>query len=157
VVEAGARSGALLTAHWALEQGRECFVVPGPIDRPSSAGCLSLLRDAAGATRIVAGVPQLLDDLDLVSRATHPGFAGPTAAALTEIGEVPRRIAAELVSGRTTVDELVAATQLPIGAVLTALTLLERRGLVVDSYGRYRPAGLLATRPESVRRRKPGR
>ncbi len=66
VVEAGARSGALVTAHWALEQGRHCFVVPGPIDRLTSAGCLSLLRDAPGVAGIVAGVSQLLEDLDLV-------------------------------------------------------------------------------------------
>jgi len=153
VVEAGARSGALLTAHWALEQGRECFVVPGPIDRPSSAGCLSLLRDAAGVTRIVAGVPQLLEDLDLVRAAKELRFAGSAASALLELGDVPRRVAAELVRGHTTADELVATTGLPIASVLTALTLLERRDLVVEAYGRYRPAGLLAARPEAVSRR----
>ncbi|MBI3746612.1 MAG: DNA-protecting protein DprA, partial [Chloroflexi bacterium] len=57
VVEAGARSGALVTAAWALEQGRECFLVPGSIEAPLAAGCLAWLRDYAGLTRIVAGVP----------------------------------------------------------------------------------------------------
>ena len=45
VVEAPARSGALITASWALEQGRECFLVPGAIDAPASAGCLAFLRE----------------------------------------------------------------------------------------------------------------
>ena len=49
VVEAGARSGALVTASWALEQGRECFLVPGSIDAPTSAGCNGFLRDWPGA------------------------------------------------------------------------------------------------------------
>src|SRR5207237_8709213 len=60
VVEAGARSGALLTASWALEQGRECYLVPGSIDAPASAGCLGFLRDWPGLAKVVAGVPQLL-------------------------------------------------------------------------------------------------
>jgi DNA processing protein len=152
VVEAGASSGALITAHWALEQGRECFVVPGPLDRPTSAGCLSLLRDAAGAARIVAGVPQLLEDLDLVEAVPDLPMDRSAAAVLAELGEVPGRIAAELVRGRNTVDELVAATALPVSSVLTALTLLERRHLVVDAYGRYRPSGLLAARDAPTRR-----
>jgi DNA processing protein len=155
VVEAGARSGALLTAHWAMEQGRDCFVVPGPIDRPQSAGCLSLLRAAAGVVRVVAGVPQLLEDLDLVDPPPS-GVATDAASALSELGEVPRRIAAELLRGHSTVDEIVAVTRLPVATVLTALTLLERRGLVVDAYGRYRPSGHLATRPQAVRRARKG-
>ena len=55
VVEAGARSGALTTAAWALEQGRRLFLVPGPIDAPTVAGCLAFLRELAPEARIVAG------------------------------------------------------------------------------------------------------
>jgi DNA processing protein len=152
VVEAGARSGALLTANWALEQGRECFVVPGPIDSPTSVGCLAYLREFAGQARIVAGVPQLLEDLDLVDLADplDGGALAPSVAAiLVELGEGARRVAAALVRGLTTVDEIVATTTMPIAAVLGALTLLEARGLAVGSYGRYRPAGRLAAAPTS--------
>jgi DNA processing protein len=150
VVEAGARSGALLTANWALEQGRECFVVPGAIDSPASAGCLAYLREFAGQARIVAGVPQLLEDLDLVDLPDPldgAPLAPPVAAVLVELGEGARRVAAALVRGLATVDEIVAATTMPIAAVLGAVTLLEARGLAVGSYGRYRPAGRLAAEP----------
>jgi len=147
VVEAPARSGALITASWALEQGRECFLVPGSLVEPASAGCLSFLRDNAGVARIVSGVPQLIDDLGLVDHDVASAVTtSPLAeATLIDLGGTAGRIGRELVAGRATVDELVAVTGLPVATVLGALTLLEGRGLVHDAYGRYRPAGLLAT------------
>jgi DNA processing protein len=160
VVEAGARSGALVTASWALEQGRECFVVPGSIDATSSAGCNGFLRDWPGLARIVSGVPQLLDDLGLTAAAGLPGAAtkrdpdgvivrstvDPPSpeAVLAGRGPVDRAVAEALVRGAETVDELVAVTSLSIGAVLGALTRLEAIGLVRAMYGRYEPAGPLA-------------
>jgi DNA processing protein len=146
VVEAPPRSGALITASWALEQGRECFLVPGPIGEHASAGCLSFLRENEGAARIVAGIPQLLDDLGLIDHETADAIttAPGAEAALVELGGTAARIGRELVAGRTTVDELVAVTGLPVATVLGALTLLEGRGLVLGTYGRYRPIGPLA-------------
>jgi DNA processing protein len=158
VVEAPARSGALLTASWALEQGRECFLVPGPIDAPQSAGCLAWLRDYAGAVRIVSGVPQLLEDLGLAPAAAFPDAARPaamvppdrptrtptTAALRVELAPREDILAEWLGRGAATADELVAVTRLPIAAVLAGLTALETAGLVVGAYGRYRPAGSLA-------------
>lgn len=149
VVEAGARSGAILTATWAMEQGRECYVVPGPIDRPTSAGCLSLLREAHGLARIVPGIPQLLEDLDLAPPSLAAADADPTArATLTTLPPVAAQIAAAVLAGHATTDELVAVTRLPVATVLAALTVLEARGLIVDVYGRNRPAGTLASRAQ---------
>lgn len=154
VVEAGASSGALITANWALEQGRECFVVPGSINSPASAGCLAFLREFAGQARIVAGIPQLIADLEIDPMPVGAGdavLAAPIQAVLAALGNGPRSIAAELVDGRTTADELVAATGLPIAGVLAALTLLETHGLVAGVYGRYRPVGQLAVAIDEVR------
>lgn len=160
VVEAGARSGALVTASWALEQGRECFVVPGPIDASTSAGCNGFLRDWRDLARIVSGIPQLLDDLGLAGAAGLPGATsaaqsagvqissrvqGPSASALlTGRSAAELAIAEGLVHGAVTVDELVAVTRLSVGAVLGAVTRLEGLGLVRVAHGRCEPAGPLA-------------
>ena len=159
VVEAGARSGALVTASWALEQGRECFLVPGSIDAPMSAGCNGFLRDWPGLARVVSGVPQLLDDLGLLGAAGLPGAAPPDAAgvivrstvklptaeaALSGRDEAQRRVAEALLRGAVTIDEVVAASGLSVGAVLGAVTRLEASGLVRAIHGRYEPAGPLA-------------
>lgn len=173
VVEAGATSGALVTARWALDQGRDLFVVPGPIDAPESAGCLSWLREFPGEARIVAGIPQLLDDLGLVAAAAFPAALPsplparrsspatapslrpsprpvhePTSAARRlELAPREARLADALVAGAATVDELVAVTTMPLAAVLGGLTALEARGLVTGTFGRYRPAGRLEMEP----------
>lgn len=163
VVEAGARSGALVTASWALEQGRECFVVPGPIDAPASAGCNGFLRDWPDLARIVSGVPQLLDDLGLAAEAGLPVLRAPdpaptsgtavvsaritlpsASAVLRHSAPADRAVAEAIVHGAVTADELVAVTRQSIGAVLGALTRLEARGLVRPDHGRYEPAGPLA-------------
>lgn len=150
VVEAPARSGALITASWALEQGRACFLVPGALDAPASAGCLAFLREWPEATRIVAGVPQLIADLGF----SRPVGGRPDAlagASVQDLGVTEGAIARSLASGLATVDELVAATDLPVATVLAALTLLERRGLATGIHGRYRPAGTLLGEPPTIR------
>jgi DNA processing protein len=144
VVEAPARSGALITASWALEQGRGCFLVPGSIDAHASAGCLAFLREYPGEARVVAGIPQLIADLGLSARVNAPELSRDAASSLVEVGATAARIGQELVHGRTTVDELVAATGWPVATVLAALTILERHGLVIGVHGRFRVAGLLA-------------
>jgi DNA processing protein len=152
VIEAGAKSGALTTAAWALDQGRGCYLVPGRIDDPLSAGCLAFLREASAEARVVASLESLLEDLGLgvpvdpsSETGTSPtGTAGAPLSPLVELGPTGRRIGELLVGGLRTADELVAASGLEVATVLGALTLLETRGLVVGAYGRYRPAGSLA-------------
>jgi DNA processing protein len=150
VVEAPARSGALITASWALEQGRPCYLVPGAIDAPASAGCLAFLREWEREAHLVAGVPQLIADLGFAQPLEGLGDA-LAAAATQSLGVVEGAIAAHLVAGRVTVDELVAVTDLPVATVLTALVLLERRGLAVGIHGRYRPAGALLGEPTPIK------
>jgi DNA processing protein len=177
VVEAGLRSGALITAKWALEQGRGLFLVPGPIDEPRSAGCLHWLREYPGEAAIVATLPELVTDLGLVGTTFDggavddaegprtagrvPGARPPRAgleAVLMELGATARDVGAALVGGHGSLDELVATTGHEPATVLGAITLLELRGLATTTYGRYRAAGQLAsaTVPE-VRRARPPR
>lgn len=149
IVEAPARSGALITASWALEHGRGCFVVPGPMDAPGSQGGLALLREIPDEVRVVAGIPQLIADLGYVEAPAPvaPRAAAPSQdvarAVLDHLGVTERAVAAQLLAGRRTVDEVVASTDLTVATVLATLALLERRGLVAGRHGRYRPDGEL--------------
>lgn len=167
VVEAGRRSGALITAGWALEQGRECFLVPGPLDSPASAGCLAFLRAFPSQARVVCGIPELLEDLGFSGgsdedtrtgpgRRSSPAAEAPSvapSAVLASLSDLERKLAERLASGPATADELARVTGGSPAAVLSALTLLELRGLVASGYGRYVPAGPLLTAGAGLRRR----
>lgn len=158
VVEAGARSGALTTAAWALEQGRELYLVPGRLDDPAVAGCLAFLREAGPEARVVAGIPELLDDLGLVlgcgtACEVSTGPSGAAAVVLAALGPAERAVATVLAAGRGTVDEIVAGTDLAGATVLGVLTSLELRGLAVEVFGRYRAAGALAAAGPAIRSR----
>jgi DNA processing protein len=165
VVEAGARSGALTTAAWALEQGRELHIVPGRLDDPAVAGSLAFLREAGPEARVVAGIAELVHDLGLDATdgphgmpvADRPTTAGGTVARpgtmavgggapaiLATLPPAERSIAVAVRDGLASVDELVASTGLGGAAVLGALTALELRGIVVEVFGRYRASGVLA-------------
>ena len=149
VVEAGEKSGALITAKHALEQGRELFLVPGRVGDAQSLGCLRWLRDYAGAARIVAGLPELIEDLGLLGtpgaarKANRPSLE----AVLLELGPTARRVGTALAMGHGSLDELVGVTRLEPATVLGAITLLELRGLAISTFGRYRAAGQLASAP----------
>lgn len=151
VVEAGARSGALTTAAWALEQGRALFIVPGRLDDPAVAGSLAFLREAGPEARIVAGIAELVEDLGLEDVVVARGPREPGSRA--GLGATESEVASALKRGAGSPDELVAATGLPGAAVLAALTTLELRGLVVEVLGRYQPSGRLADRPRRLVRR----
>lgn len=145
------------------------------MDSPTSAGCNAFLRSFPGQARVVCGVPELIEDLDLgagdavgdagdsigpalaASRTDSAGAPSAMAAAagrgavMASLGPVERTLAEALVHGPATADDLAALTSLPGAAILSALTLLELRGLATGSYGRYCPAGLLARRPDDHR------
>ena len=126
VVEARERSGALITADFALEDGREVLAVPGEITSSLSAGANALLRQGATPATSTADV---LEAIGLEPRPA-PGAdpADPSTAAILEA----------IAEGAATADELVRATGLRAGDVATALTLLELAGTVAVEEGRVR-------------------
>jgi DNA processing protein len=147
VVEAGARSGALTTAAWALEQGRSLHIVPGRLDDPAVAGSLAFLRDAGPGASVVAGVPELLEDLGLLDDpgpTPAPGRQPRLEAVLSGLTGAERSVAIAVLDGSGSVDELAMTCGLSGATILGTLTALEIRGLVVEVFGRYRPAGWLA-------------
>jgi DNA processing protein len=160
VVEAGETSGALITARKALEQGRQLFVVPGPVDEPRSVGCLMLLRDVPSEARIVARIPELIADLGILDEVRPRGHRRKTVpsleAVLLELGPTAGAVGRALVGGHHSLDDLVTVTGYEPATVLSALTLLEIRHLATTTYGRYRAAGQLATASPSGLPGRPG-
>ena len=127
VVEARERSGALITADFALEEGREVFAVPGEITSALSAGANALLR--LGATPLTCA-QDVLESYGLVLSAGPAPDLSETAATVLE------RIREEAQGA----DELVRATGLSAGSLAVALTELELAGVVREEDGVYRAA-----------------
>lgn len=122
VVEAPERSGALITADFAADQGRDVFAVPGSVLADSSAGNNRLLRDGARLVRTAADV---LEDLGL--------DAGPDADAVQQalpLDESERRLLAVLTREPQHIDEVAALADVPINEASAYLTILELNGLV---------------------------
>ena len=157
VVEAGRRSGALITASFALECGREVFAVPGPIEAEQSRGPHALLRDGAV---LVEGVRDVLDELEAVwgdaarrqAAARRGEAAGRSAAAVASgveseprgasDGGVPARILSTLGLTPMAPGALAAALGVSVQEILAALVELELSGRVLSwPGGRYTVAG----------------
>jgi DNA processing protein len=122
IVEAGERSGALITARFAGEQGRDVFAVPGSILHPGSAGCNALIQQ--GAT-VLLSVNDVLDQLNL----THV-VAQQAAHAAIEADPDERRLLEFLSREPCHVDDLVRASAMPAPQVAGLLTVMELKGLV---------------------------
>lgn len=122
VVEAPARSGALITTDFAVDYGREVFAVPGSVLSHASAGCHRLLRQGA---RLVTCAADVLDDLNLVA----PGELAPVQQALP-LDEDERRLLALLTGEPRHIDEVAEAAGRPISHVAALLLTMELKGLI---------------------------
>lgn len=142
VAEAPARSGALITARCAAEQGRDVFAVPGEVTNRRCAGCLELLRDGACLAR---GADDVIDEMwAQLPRHLHAGTpaSAPTGSASTEVDAEAQRLLALLETGARHVDALTRDSGLPPARVLAVLLQMELVGEVEAQpggvYGRRR-------------------
>ena len=159
-----ARTAALITANTALEQGRDVFAVPGPIDASASRGCNRLIADGAGLVSeswdILREYQAMYPHKILGERVELPhalGYQARTEQAEAKAAETPAEAEAlpafdltgdhgltddqmkllrELAQGEKQVDDLIELTQIPARRVLSALTMLELDGYVAQSGGK---------------------
>ncbi len=128
VAEAGEKSGALITARHAMEQNREVFAVPGPVDSPNARGCHRLIRDGAHLVESAADVVDALGPMaERAPTAAMGEIVRPQALALNDREQA---IYARLDSTPRTLEELVADTGLAVSETSGTLTVLEMRRLV---------------------------
>ncbi|MEN6449852.1 MAG: DNA-processing protein DprA [Thermoguttaceae bacterium] len=128
VVEAGDRSGALITARLAMEQGREVFAVPGRIEDPTSRGCHRLIRDGA---KLVQTVDDVLEELGpLFEPASRDDGREVHHPAELLLNEQEQKILDAIGSDPTSLDAILAATSLSVPNILSTLSVLEMRRLV---------------------------
>ena len=126
VVEAAAKSGSLITARMAAEQGREVFAIPGSIHSPLAKGCHQLIRQGA---KLVESAQDILEELQLQTRAEPveaPAMTLAEPALLTEIAYDPVHI-----------DSLVGRTGMDIASLTTELLTLELNGQLEALPGGY--------------------
>lgn len=160
VVEAPAKSGALITARCALDQGRDVFVVPGNIDSAACEGSNALLLDGAQpvmsgwgllenyvacfpetvhkqetpqpAANTVATIPADKKDID---NPPLPPYSGMMDR-LSQLSDEERQLVSCLGTEPMLMDELIARTRIPAAKVLSMMTVLSLKGVVTMHPGR---------------------
>ncbi len=135
IVEAQQKSGALITARHAGEQGREVFAVPGPVDSIASSGALQLLREGA---KLVRDAKDVLEDLQGVSplvsseeTSSHTSANTPTASQPPpNMSEEDLRIWEFVKEQPRQLDEIVQALDIPVSQLTGKLMMLEMKGIL---------------------------
>jgi DNA processing protein len=135
VVEAPLRSGALVSAQHAMEQGREVFAVPGRVDNRTSRGCHRLIRDGA---KLVESVEDILEELGPLANAT-PSRDGRLLRnpAELQLNVQEQAVLTVIQDSPTSIDEVVQRSGLPVNRVLATISVLEMRKLVRRISGNF--------------------
>ena len=146
VVEAGEKSGSLITAKLAMEQGREVFAIPGAIDSASSRGTNSLIKQGA---KLVENIDDILEDIlpQLEQSPAQPIrckqeilFAGADLTKAEQkvdsLSPIEQTILKGMSQEKMHADDIIAGTGLPVADVLSALITLELKEIIIQHPGK---------------------
>jgi DNA processing protein len=146
VVEAALRSGSLITARQALEQGREVFALPGSIHNPLSKGCHSLIRQGAllvdSAEQILQELAPLLIQPAMATAEVEAASVdvAPTASDENPLSPVEQQLLDAIGFDPVALDQLVLRCQLPVEQIQAQLLSLELQGWLTPVPGGYQRA-----------------
>ncbi|MFA4833670.1 MAG: DNA-processing protein DprA [Patescibacteria group bacterium] len=129
VIEAGEKSGALITASYALEQNREVFAVPGSIYSPASAGPNKLIKEGA---KVVTSASDIIETLNLTQATAYI-----SAKIIMPEGENEKKIISLLSFEPIHIDELVRASGLDTATANSTLVIMEMKGMIKNLGGMY--------------------
>jgi len=130
VVEAGRRSGSLITARLAGEMGKEVFAVPNRVDAPGAAGVHGLIRDGAKLIESLADVLEEFPDLEIAAPAGADAPRQETLSLKANLSAEEARLMEVLDTQPAPLDVLASRAGLEAAKASGALTLLELKGLV---------------------------
>ena len=136
VVEAALKSGSLITAKQALEQGREVFAIPGSIHSATSRGCHWLLRQGA---KLVENIEDILDELNLVTGSiSYNGDTHSASSISVQMDAEFEKVLAAVNYAPTSIDSIIERSGLTADAVCSMLLVLELQDFVhISSAGQY--------------------
>ncbi len=129
VIEAGKKSGALITATHALEQGRELFAVPGSPGARMSIGANALIKSGA---RLLTSVEDIFEELPRLKA----GVAVKRFTQLPEMTEVEKKIVGLFSSGPLQIDQVARTLNLPVAELMEFLLALELKGVLQEVSGK---------------------
>jgi|694.fasta_scaffold17398_7 DNA processing protein len=134
VIEAAERSGSLITARHAGEQGRDVFAVPGQASAPTSRGSNRLIRDGALLVQDAEDIMEHLGPLTkTVQLSSGDNIQQPNELILNE---VERQVLQAIDGHATDIDQIVMQSGLPVSRVLSTLSVLEIQGFILRTGGR---------------------
>jgi DNA processing protein len=132
VVEAALKSGSLITARMALEQGREVFALPGAVNNPLARGCNALIKQGA---KLVETIDDILEEFSIASLPVNSPQSKETAA--ESLDQQCQSLLKYIAYAPTSVDTLVAATGSTPETIASLLLSLELQGHIALAEGGY--------------------
>ncbi len=131
VVEAAKSSGSLITAHYALEQGRDVYAVPGNVNSSQSEGTNTLIRQGA---RLITSGKDVIEDMYDMLRGMYP--AGSEKNTRRELDKDEAAVYNAISSGNDTLNSVSQYLNKPVGAISGVISVLEIEGLISCDMGR---------------------